>query len=67
MLVPVSGGASGTFPESGHSTVMPISPNCRWAPVASKPRGGPSRSAVAQAAQPGPGPGIPVSYTRRTS
>ncbi len=65
--VPLSGGSSGTVPGSGQSTDRATSPSRIAAPVARIPRGGPSWSLASQAAQPGPGPRIPGSYTRRTA
>ena len=64
--VPVSGGSSGTAPGSGHRTDSRTSPRRICAPVARRPRGGPSWRTAFQAAHPGPGPCMPGSYTRPT-
>ena len=64
--VPVSGGSSGTAPGSGHRTDSRTSPRRICAPVARRPRGGPSWRTASQAAHPGPGPCMPGSYTRPT-
>jgi hypothetical protein len=65
--VPVSGGARGTLPGSGHSTRNETPSNAKRSPVdrgaLRNPR---SESAASRAAYPGPGPVMPGSKRRPT-